>query len=63
MSDREIDFDNFFQNDTVAIFPELGVILNRIKKAGNTSLVAFLDDVARACGGDAGPPPPAAPRR
>lgn len=53
LSGRGIDFDNFFQNDTVAIFPAHGVILNRVKKAGNTSLVAFLDDLDR--GGGAAP--------
>ncbi len=56
LSSQSIDFDNFFQNDTVAVFPALDVVLNRIKKAGNTSLVAFLDDLDRAHGGS-GPDP------
>lgn len=42
-----IDFTTFFQNDTVALFPGLGVILNRVKKSGNSSVVAFLDDLER----------------
>lgn len=44
---RNINFENFFQNDNVAVYPQLGVIFNRIKKSGNTSVVAFLDDLER----------------
>ena len=43
---RDIEYSNFFQNDNVAIFPELGIVFNRIKKSGNTSVVAFLNDIA-----------------
>ena len=56
LSNREINFDNFFQNDTVAVYPALGVILNRVKKSGNTTLVAFFDELDRARG-SLGPAP------
>lgn len=46
LAGRGIRYRNFFQEDNVAIFPELGVIFNRIKKSGNTSVCAFLNDVA-----------------
>lgn len=42
---RRVRFANFFQNDNVAIFPELRLAVNRIKKSGNTSLVMVLDDI------------------
>jgi hypothetical protein len=52
MAKRNIRFGNFFQGESVAVFPGLGVIFNRIKKSGNTSIVAFLDDLERAGAGD-----------
>lgn len=42
---RGIRFENFFQNDNVAIFPALGVVFNRVKKSGNSTVVAFLDEL------------------
>lgn len=42
---RNIRYENFFQNDNVAIFPKLGLIFNRIKKSGNTSIVATLSEI------------------
>jgi len=47
-SGQEINFDNFFQNDNIAVYPRLGVLFNRIKKSGNTTVVAFLDDVEKS---------------
>ena len=46
---NHINRKNFFNSDCVAIFPEIGVIFNRIKKSGNTSILAYLSDV---CGND-----------
>lgn len=52
MARRDIRFDNFYQNENVAVFPAIGVIVNRIKKSGNTSVVAFLDELERQVAGD-----------
>lgn len=48
LAGRDIDYSNFYQNDNVAVFPALGIILNRVKKSGNSSVVAFLDNLERA---------------
>ena len=53
LSGREVNFENLFQNDNVAVFPRLGVLLNRIKKSGNPKLLAFLDDIERVQSTDA----------
>lgn len=46
---RESDYNlkNYFNHDCVVIFPELNLCFNRIKKAGNTSVCAYL---AQVCG-------------
>ncbi|WP_421981523.1 sulfotransferase family protein [Roseibium sp.] len=36
---------NFYDADCVAVFPEIKLCFNRIKKSGNTSTVGFLSDV------------------
>ena len=36
----------FFHKDSVAVFPELKLVYNRVKKAGNTSVVASLHELA-----------------
>lgn len=38
-------FRNFENYDNVSIYPNHKLILNRIKKSGNTTIVAFLNDV------------------
>lgn len=38
-------FRNFENYDNVSIYPSHKLILNRIKKSGNTTIVAFLNDV------------------
>ena len=40
------DIENFRNNDIVAIFPKIGLIFNRIKKSGNTSLTAFFSELS-----------------
>lgn len=41
----DYDHRNFSTRDCVAIFPRIGIILNRIKKAGNTSVTAFFAEI------------------
>lgn len=48
LAGRGMNYENLFQNDNAAVYPTLGVLFNRIKKSGNTSVVAFLDDLERA---------------
>ena len=43
--------DRFLQPSSIAIFPEYKLIVNRIKKSGNTSLVTHLDELAGKKGG------------
>ncbi|WP_346908787.1 sulfotransferase family protein [uncultured Roseibium sp.] len=40
-----LNHKNFYNVDCVAVFPEIGVCFNRIKKAGNTSVCAYLADI------------------
>jgi hypothetical protein len=40
-----IFFENFFDYDNVAIYPEINLILQRLKKSGNTSLVLFFNEI------------------
>lgn len=37
--------ENLMRRDCVAVFPDLGLVYNRIKKAGNTSVVGWLADL------------------
>ena len=39
------NFRNFHHEDNIAIYPELRLVYNRIKKSGNSSIVAFLADI------------------
>ena len=41
-----VDHKNLNHGDAIAAFPELRVVFNRIKKAGNSSVTAFLWDLA-----------------
>jgi hypothetical protein len=38
-------FHNFENYDNLAIYPDHGLIYNRLKKSGNTTIVAFLNEV------------------
>ncbi len=38
--------DILFHGDHVAVYPELGLVFNRIKKSGNTTVSAFLADLS-----------------
>ena len=37
---------NFRHHDNIALFPELGVVYNRIKKSGNSTITAFLAELS-----------------
>ncbi len=43
----DYNLKNYFNHDCVVIFPKLNLCFNRIKKAGNTSVCAYL---AQVCG-------------
>lgn len=40
------NYNNVNHGDAVAVFPELRLVFNRVKKAGNSSVTAFLWDLA-----------------
>lgn len=42
----------FDSNNHVCFYPELGVVFNRIKKSGNTTVAAFLNDLSSGGGAD-----------
>ena len=44
--DRKIDFAMLHDRPIVAVYPELGLIYNRVMKSGNSTLTAFLNDLA-----------------
>jgi hypothetical protein len=44
--DMEMIHANLNRSDAVAAFPELGVVFNRIKKSGNSTVTAFLSELA-----------------
>ncbi len=50
LRDRQLVAANLLHKDNVAVFPRLGVIFNRVKKSGNTSVVAFLSDLEGSAG-------------
>ncbi|MEP3277401.1 MAG: sulfotransferase family 2 domain-containing protein [Stappiaceae bacterium] len=43
--DKNYNYKNFYGTDCLAIFPELNVCFNRIKKSGNTSTCAYLSEI------------------
>ncbi|WP_417708124.1 sulfotransferase family protein [Roseibium aggregatum] len=47
LNNRSIKFKNFYDADCVAVFPEIKVCFNRIKKSGNTSVCAYLSEICR----------------
>jgi len=44
--DRPIDFRVFHERPIVAVYPQLGLIYNRVMKSGNSTLTAFLNDLS-----------------
>ncbi|SLN38456.1 Sulfotransferase family protein [Roseivivax jejudonensis] len=56
LSGRGYAPDMLASHSAVAVFPRLGIVFNRIKKSGNTSIAAFLHEVE----GHAVPPTPQA---
>lgn len=46
LRDKNLNYHNFFSSDCVAVFPEIRVCFNRIKKAGNTSVCAFFSELS-----------------
>ncbi|PVB62271.1 sulfotransferase family 2 domain-containing protein [Labrenzia sp. 011] len=42
---KNYDVKNFFNHDNVAVFPEIRLCFNRIKKSGNSSVCAYLAEV------------------
>lgn len=44
---------NFRKRDSVAIYPNISIIYNRVKKSGNTSITSFLAEKEGFCGNSA----------
>lgn len=41
----EYTVNNLRKRDSIAIYPELGIVFNRIKKSGNSTITSFLADI------------------